>query len=335
MLRKAVLLMNLGTPDHFDPASVKRYLKEFLSDPRVIDISSAMRWLLVNGIILPSRHKKSAAAYEKIWQEAGSPLLIHTQMLAEKLALHLGSDYHVAFGMRYGSPSIGSALQKLLALSPQSLHVIPLFPQYASASTGSALEVFFKLIATEWNIPEVKVINSFYANPGYIHAYKQIIEQHIKNKNIEMLIFSYHGLPQRHIKKSQCVAACDYVNACPAISDANSYCYRAQCYTTSRLIAESLGLDENQYHVAFQSRLGRTPWVKPYTDVLLPKLAKKRVKNIAVVCPSFVADCLETLEEVNIRMREQWQTLGGGEFVFIPCLNDHPIWVNALMSMVR
>ena len=333
MSKKAVLLLNLGTPDDCHPQAVRRYLKEFLNDPRVIDLPSAARWLLVNAIIVPFRYKKSAAAYAKIWEAKGSPLLTNTEAMQNALADELGPDYHIELGMRYGNPSIQSALEKLSNAS--ELLILPLFPQYSSAATGSAVEKTLGCIIKRWNVPELTVVRDFYNDPGFIAAYADVIHQHTADKNIDLLLFSYHGLPERHITKSDCQAVCDHLHACPVVDDKNRFCYRAQCYATSQLLAASLKLTPAQYAVAFQSRLGRTPWIKPYTDKLLPELIQKGVKNIAVACPSFVADCLETLEEVNIRTRAQWQALGGQAFYFIPCLNASPVWIQALAGIVK
>jgi protoporphyrin/coproporphyrin ferrochelatase len=330
-MKKAILLINLGTPDKPDNQSVYRYLKEFLNDPRVIDLPSWLRWSLVNLFIVPFRYKKSAAAYRKIWENQ-SPLLTYTARLRDKLAVKLGSDYQVEFGMRYGHPSIESALEKFH--DPASIHIIPLFPQYASAATGSAIEVALQSISQRWNIPAISITRDFYQEPGFIQAYANAITEALHYRNIDLILFSYHGLPERHINKSHCIAECDRLNACPPINATNFYCYRAQCYATTEAIAKTLNLPADKYTVSFQSRLGRTPWIKPYTDLVLPQLIKQGIKNIAVVCPSFVADCLETLEEINIRAREQWQQLGGGEFIFVPCLNDRDEWVEELHQMV-
>ncbi len=332
MHKKAVLLLNLGTPDDCRPQAVRRYLKEFLSDPRVIDLSPAARWLLVNAIILPFRTKKSAAAYGKIWQHSGSPLLNNTEGMQAQLAAALGPDYQVELGMRYGNPSILSAVEKIKDAS--ELLILPLFPQYSSAATGSAIEKTLDAVIKRWNIPSIRVIRDFYDHPSFIAAYADVIRQHTANKKIDLLLFSYHGLPERHISKSDCQAVCDHVHACPVIGDKNRFCYRAQCYATSQLLAAELALSPAQYAVAFQSRLGRTPWIKPYTDKLLPELIQKGIKNIAVACPSFVADCLETLEEVDIRTREHWRALGGQDFHFIPCLTVSSLWIDALTSIV-
>lgn len=333
MSKKAVLLLNLGTPDDCRPRAVRRYLKEFLSDPRVIDLPAPARWLLVNAIIVPFRYKKTAAAYAKIWQPQGSPLLTNTIAMQTALAAELGSDYQVELGMRYGNPSIYSALEKLQDAS--ELSILPLFPQYSSAATGSAIEKTLGYISKRWNVPALRVVRDFYNAPGFITAYADVIRRHTADKKIDLILFSYHGLPERHISKSDCHAACDHLHVCPAIDDKNRFCYRAQCYATSQLLAAALDLSPAQYTIAFQSRLGRTPWIKPYTDQLLPQLIAKGIKNIAIACPSFVADCLETLEEVNIRTRDQWRSLGGQDFYFIPCLNDSTIWIKAMVNIVK
>lgn len=332
MAKDAILLINLGTPDNCDALSVRRYLKEFLSDVRVVDLPYLARQCLVNAFIIPLRNKRVTAAYKKIWTENGSPLLHYSLRLKEKLAQALGPQYQVELGMRYGKPSIHSAMSKLA--DAKSLTVIPLFPQYSSAATGSAIEQVLKNLAPKWNMPQLKIIRDFYNHPDFINAYAERINECIKDKKIDLLLFSYHGLPERHINKSDCKAKCDRKNPCPPVSSDNAFCYRAQCFETTRLIAERLGLSPEQYKVSFQSRLGRTPWIKPYTDLVLPELAKKGIKNIAVVSPSFVADCLETLEEIKIRTCEQWQSLQGKDFVFIPCINDSSLWIKGLANLV-
>lgn len=333
MTKQVVLLINLGTPDHADESSVYRYLKEFLNDARVVDLPLFLRWPLVNLFILPFRYKKSAAAYRKIWSEQGSPLLYNSLNLQAALAKALGGDFHVELAMRYGQPSLTKVLDKLSDV--KSLVVVPLFPQYSSAATGSAIEKLFASLRKRWNQPQLIIKNDFYNDAGFISAYADMIKKNIQLSSIDYILFSYHGLPERHIIKSHCVAVCDRTQPCPAVDQTNLYCYRAQCYETTNRIVQVLGLAKNQYGVAFQSRLGRTPWIKPYTDLCLPQLAQQGVKNIAIVCPSFVADCLETLEEINIRAREQWNKVGGNNFIFIPCLNDSAVWVNALVNIVK
>jgi ferrochelatase len=333
MSKTGILLINLGTPDQPDVPSVRKYLREFLSDPRVIDLPTPARWLLLNLIILPFRPKQSSEAYQQIWTEQGSPLLINSQNLVDAVAKKLGNDYQVVLGMRYGNPSIPSALEQLKHC--QQIKVLPLFPQYSSAATGSAIEKVLCTVAMQWNTPSISIINSFYDQPQFIAAYAKIIEKNLAEKKPDLLLFSYHGLPERHIKKSECQAACDLRNACPDMNNDNSYCYRAQCYATSKLLAQQLGLQEDQYITTFQSRLGRVPWIQPYTDNELPKLIKQGIKNIAVACPSFTADCLETLEEIGLRAKQQWQELGGESFTLIPCLNDDEAWVESIISLIK
>ncbi|MDR3476491.1 MAG: ferrochelatase [Gammaproteobacteria bacterium] len=333
MTKKGVLLINLGTPDSPAPKSVYRYLRQFLNDPRVIDLPKLWRAILTNIFIVPFRYKKSAEAYRKIWGQDGSPLLTNSQKLVEGLTQQLGPDYQVELAMRYGSPNIHSVLKTMQACD--KIIAIPLFPQYSSAATGSAIENLMRSLSQQWNIPHLVIKKDFYDDPGFITAYAEVIHAQIASQKADHIIFSYHGLPQRHINKSDCKANCDGIKACPPINRDNAFCYRAQCYATTELIAKKLQLQPEQYTVAFQSRIGRTPWIKPYTDRILPELRKKGVKNIAIVCPSFVADCLETLEEINIRAREDWAKLGGEQFIFIPCINYNPTWVKALGEMVH
>ena len=316
MKKIGILLINLGTPKSYQPLDVIRYLGEFLNDHRVVDLPWGFRTMLVNACIIPNRFQKTAQAYQKIWLPKGSPLLVHTTALKEALSETLGNGYQVEVGMRYGNPTIATALQKLKACD--TIKVIPLFPQYSSAATGSAIAEVYRFFTKQWNIPSLSVQKDFHDHPAYIESYAATIQENIDNKKIDKIIFSYHGLPERHINKTK----------------NKLFCYQAQCFKTSELIAAALSLNLKQYVVSFQSRLGKTPWIKPYTDLVLPELIQEGIKNIAIVCPSFVCDCLETLEEVNIRMREQWQSLGGGEFTFIPCLNTHARWVEGLEEMV-
>lgn len=331
MKKNGILLINLGTPDKAEETSVKRYLKEFLSDPRVIDLPFFLRWPLVNLLIVPFRFKKTTKAYQKIWTSL-SPLLSNSLKIKESLEKKLPNDFIVELGMRYGHPSIESAFSKMKEC--EKIIIVPLFPQYSSAATGSALQKIMELISKKWNVSSLITIKDFYNDSGFISAYSQVIKQHLQHQNVDYVLFSYHGLPERHIDKSACQATCNRVNACPHVDLSSLYCYRAQCYASTHLIATECDLSRDQYAVSFQSRLGRTPWIKPYTDLMLPELIKKGIKHLAIVCPSFVADCLETLEEINIRAREQWLSLGGKEFTFIPCINDSPLFINAIANHV-
>jgi protoporphyrin/coproporphyrin ferrochelatase len=329
MTKIGVLLVNIGTPDDPSVRSVRRYLREFLSDPRMLDMPGFLRFMLLNGIILPFRARQSAKLYQAIWTKAGSPLQVYSNALSDKLTKALGPDYVVVQGMRYGDPGIKTALKKLDGVS--KLIVLPLFPQYSSAATGSVIEAVLNEIKSGWNFPEIRVVNQFYDHPGFIAAYAGLIKTH---HQADFTLFSYHGLPERHVEKSGCSQGCDKRKACPAISDANAFCYRAQCFETTRLLAKALNLKSSAYQTAFQSRLGRIPWIKPYTEDVLPNLIKQGVKQINVVCPAFTVDCLETLEEIGIRAKTRWRELGGESLTLIPCLNDDPNWVVAIRDMI-
>ena len=332
-----VLLINLGTPDSPDTGDVRRYLREFLSDPRVIDINPVGRALLLNLVILPVRPAKSGAAYRSIWTPEGSPLLVHSQNLTEKVRAALGAQYVVELGMRYGNPSIPAALSKLLAVQPAKLVVLPLFPQYSSAANGSALERVQQVLNQQWNVPPVETVGAFYDDPGFIEAFTQVARHHLPPFRPDFVLFSYHGLPERHVLKSDVSGrhCLQTPTCCDAIVEANRYCYRAHCFATTRALVKNLGLAPDGHSVSFQSRLGRTPWVKPYTDVVLPELARAGKKRLAVLCPAFVADCLETVEEIGIRAREQWRALGGEELLLVPSLNAEPAWVETVARLVR
>ena len=328
-----VLLINLGTPEAPDIQSVRAYLAEFLSDPYVIDLPAVLRSLLVRGLILPFRPKTSSNAYRQIWTPEGSPLLYHSQQLTNALGRALGSEYEVVLGMCYGQPSIASALGILQAKNCSKLLILPLFPQYASATTESAIAKTLTLLRRISDQPQITVCPSFFDHPAFIDAWKNLMTEHAPPEPPEIWIFSYHGLPIRQLQKRGCdPKACD----CDALNNSGSAasCYRRQCFATTKLLAESLSLKPEEYRVAFQSRLGRTPWIAPYTDHLLAELASQGVKRVAIACPSFVADCLETLEEINIRAREQWRQLGGTHFTLFPCLNSHEDWVNGLKKLV-
>lgn len=317
MMKIGVLLVNTGTPKKADQYHVAKYLREFLMDPRVIDLPWFIRWPLVNLLIIPTRTKKSTEAYQKIWTDSGSPLLTHSLELKNQLTEKLNDDYVVEIGMRYGQPSIDTAIQKLKQAACDQWIIIPLFPQYASASTGSAIEKFLTIIASEWNIPSLRILHCFYNNPHFIEAYASLIQQKLTNSfESTHLLFSYHGLPQRHITKS------------------TTPCYRTQCFETSKLIAEKLQLTPEQYSTTFQSRLGKTPWIKPYTDEYLSILIQKGTKNLFVACPSFTIDCLETLEEIGVRLQQQWYQLGGNHFERVPCPNTSEHWIEMLINEI-
>jgi ferrochelatase len=335
--RTGVLLVNLGTPRSPATADVRRYLREFLSDPRVIDIPALPRWLLVNLVIAPFRAPKSAQLYRNIWGADGSPLLANSRVLAAALGDALGSDFAVELGMRYGEPSLAGALARLCGLGVSRIVVTPLFPQYASSSFGSALERTLALAAERPHVPALETLPEFFAAPGFIAALAEIARPRLAVFRPDHVLFSYHGVPERQVRATDatgrhCLAspAC-----CDALVAANAHCYRAQCFATTRALTRALGLPAETWSVAFQSRLGRTPWIQPYTDVRLPELARAGVKRLAVLCPSFAADCLETLEEVGIRAAKQWRDVGGEALELVPCANAHPAFVAFLAQRIR
>jgi ferrochelatase len=336
-MQTGVLLVNLGTPEAPTVPAVRRYLREFLSDPRVLDMPAPLRWLLLEGVILPFRPGKSAAAYAQIWTAEGSPLQLHTRRLAEKLASHLGDAFRVDYAMRYGKPSIPGRLTALLSRPLRELVVLPLYPQYASASTGSSLEAVMRALATLQNIPALRVAEAFYSHPAFIEAMAKTGAPVLEALKPDHVLFSYHGLPERQIRKSECkpghcLAPDDA--CCAAVGPDNAFCYRAQCFATSRLLSARLGLDPRNCTTAFQSRLGRTPWIRPFTDEVLLALAQKGVRRLAVFEPSFVADCLETLEEMGIRGAEAFRAAGGERLELVPAPNSSDAWVRALSEII-
>lgn len=337
-MKTGVLIVNLGTPDAPSTPKVRSYLREFLSDPRVIDINPVGRWMLLNLVILPFRPRKSAEAYEKVWTSEGSPLLSNTRAFAERVQAALPADrYKVDFAMRYGNPSIASRLDALLSQAIDRLIIFPQYPQYASASTGSSLEAVYRALAGRWNVPPIKVIPPFHGNAGFLDAVAGMARRDIAALKPDHVLFSYHGLPERQIRRSEsleahCLKPDD--SCCASLSFKNQYCYRAQSFETSRQLATRLQLAPAQYSTAFQSRLGRTPWIKPYTDLVLVDLAKQGKKRLLVVEPSFTADCLETLEEIGLRANASFLEAGGDKLVLTPSLNADPAWVAAARDMV-
>lgn len=327
-MKNGLLLINLGTPEAPDTVAVRKYLREFLADKRVIDLPAPLRYLLLYSIILPFRPKRSAHAYQAIWSEEGSPLLIHSRRLQTKLQTALGSSWQVSLGMRYGNPSLISALEELRHCP--RLTILPLYPQYSSAATGSSIERVLHLLASQPVFPTLTIIRDFHDYPGFINAQATLIKPYVADH--DYVLFSYHGVPERHLLNTGCNKVCE--QSCPPINESNQACYKAQCYATTNSLVKALSLSQGKYGVAFQSRLGKTPWIKPYLDEVLPKLATQGIKRLAVSCPSFVADCLETLEEIGIRAQEQWQQLGGEKLTLIPCVNDSELWITALVNLI-
>ncbi|MFN3403916.1 MAG: ferrochelatase [Cytophagaceae bacterium] len=331
-----VLLINLGTPDSPGVSDVRKYLREFLMDRRVIDIPYANRFLLINGIIAPFRAPKSSKVYKEVWTDKGSPLLIYGVETKKLLQERLGEKYHVALGMRYQSPSISSALKEFEGKGFERLVVIPLFPQYASASTGSAIEETMKHLMTWEVIPDVKFISNFPSDPIMIKAFAENGRKYMDKTNYDHFIFTYHGLPERQIKKASVGGYCQLSDKCCSnYNNKNYYCYRAQCYETTRHLVKELNISEGKYTVCFQSRLGKDPWIKPYTDDIIKELAGKGIKKVLAFSPSFIADCLETTIEGGIEYRDMFREHGGEEWQLVESLNDSKMWIDCLEGMVK
>jgi protoporphyrin/coproporphyrin ferrochelatase len=315
-----VLLINLGTPDAPTARAVKPYLKEFLSDPRVVEIPKLVWWLILNGVILNVRPKKSAAKYATVWTPEGSPLKVNTAAQATLLQGYLGEKVGgapvvVEYAMRYGNPSVSSVLAKLKAQNCQRILLVPMYPQYAASATATAFDAVFQDLLTQRNMPAIRSIKSFHDDAGYIAASAQNIRDYwTLHGRPDKLVMSFHGVPQYTLDKG------DY--------------YHCQCHKTGRLIAENLGLSSEQYTVSFQSRFGKAEWIKPYTTATLLALGKAKTRRVDVVCPGFVADCLETLEEIAQEGKEDFQHAGGGEYHYIPCINARPDWIHALTDLV-
>ena len=332
---KGVLIINLGTPDSPAVKDVRKYLREFLMDRRVIDINPIGRWMLVNLIIAPFRSPKSAKTYKELWTKDGSPLLYHGVELKRLLQNSLGDDYRVVFGMRYQSPSIKSALMELENNGIKEIIVLPLYPQYASATTGSTVEQVMDDIKSWEIIPDLKFINHYTNHPAFIDAFVARGEEYLKEE-YDYILFSYHGLPERQIKKGSCNDYCQLSDkCCSKYHSLNEFCYRAQCFETTRQLAAKLKLKEGDYTTCFQSRLGRAEWIKPYTEDTIRKLAKEGKKKILVFAPAFVADCLETTIEIGDEYRELFEELGGEKLQLVESLNVHPKWVEGLKELVE
>jgi len=334
--RLGLLLLNLGTPDAPRTPEVRRYLRQFLSDPRVLDLPAAARWLLLNAVILPFRPRRSAEAYAKVWRPDGAPLLVHGRALQVALAEELGPAWSVELGMRYGEPSTQAAVTRLLR-QVDRLVAFPLYPHAAASSTGSSLAELYDVLGRSWDVPPVSVVPPFHSEPGFVRAFAEVGRPVLADVEPDHVLFSFHGLPERHVRRSDASGTTCLVSeaCCDVLGPANAGCYRAQCFATARLLAAELGLAAGTHSVTFQSRLGRTPWIRPHTDQVVTQLAARGVKRIAVFCPGFVADCLETLEEIGLRLEEQFRAEGGERLVLVPSLNAHPAWVSAAADLVR
>lgn len=315
----AVVLVNLGTPDAPTASAVRPYLKQFLSDPRVVEIPKAVWWFILNGIILPFRSRKSAQKYASIWTDEGSPLRVHTEKQAILLRGYLGRRGHhvqVVYAMRYGNPSLPQVLRKLKADGCDRILILPAYPQYSGTTTASTFDAVFRHYGRIRNVPELRLVKHYHDHQAYIQALKNSVLAHWEiNGRADQLVMSFHGVPKRTL----------------LLGDP----YHCECHKTARLLAAQLGLSQEKYMVAFQSRLGKAEWLQPYTAPVLRALAKKGVLSVDVICPGFTSDCLETLEEIEIEARRDFLTAGGKTFRYIPCLNESPAWIHALAEITE
>jgi ferrochelatase len=316
--RVGILLINLGTPDAPTAPALRRYLKQFLSDPRVIEIPRLAWWPILNGFILNTRPRKSAEKYAQIWTKEGSPLLVHTQkqagLLQGFLGTRIGSPFAVEFGMRYGNPSVADAIAKLRAKNCNRILVFPLYPQYAASSSASAMDAVWDVLGQTRNVPAIRVIRSYHDHPAYIAALAQSVRHYwAENGRPDKLIMSFHGVPRRTLDKGD-----------P---------YHCECHKTGRLLAETLGLEKEQYLVCFQSRFGKAEWLKPYLAPTLQQLGKQKTGRVDVICPGFSADCLETLEEIAMEGKATFIQSGGGDFHYIPAMNERESWIDAMCEI--
>jgi ferrochelatase len=316
--RIGILLINLGTPEAPTAAALRPYLREFLSDRRVVEIPRAIWWPILNGIILNVRPRKSAEKYASIWTPEGSPLKMHTarqtELLRQALSTRTPVPLVVEYAMRYGQPGVAQGLEKLRAQGCDRILALPLYPQYAASSSGSALDAVFRALLKTRNMPELRTVRHFHDHPGYIDALRQSVESYwAEHGRPDMLLMSFHGVPRRTLD----------------LGDP----YHCECQKTGRLLAEALGLGTDQYRVTFQSRFGRAEWLKPYTAETLEALGRARTRRLDVICPGFVADCLETLEEIAMEGKTTFLNAGGGEYRYIPALNERPMWIEALADL--
>lgn len=318
-MKPGVLLINLGTPDAPTPQAVRAYLREFLSDPRVVELPRLLWWPILHLFVLTTRPKASAARYQQIWTREGSPLRVHAERQAALVRGYLGDRLRaplvVDYAMRYGKPSIGEKLEAFKAQGCERIVLVPLYPQYSASTTGSALHAVHACLARERTHPEVRTTRHFHDDSGYIRALEASVREHWEKRGrADILLMSFHGVPRRTIERGD-----------P---------YHAECQETGRLLAEALGLGHEQYRVTFQSRFGRAEWLKPYTSEMLAELGRQKIERVDVICPGFVCDCLETLEEIAIENKALFLESGGGEFQYIACLNERHEWIDALSNLV-
>lgn len=333
MNKKGILLVNLGSPKSTSVPDVKEYLDEFLMDEKVIDYRWFFRSLLVRGIILRKRPKKSAEAYKTVWTEQGSPLIIITEQIREKLQKRF--DVPVEIGMRYAEPSIENGIQKLVNQGVTNIVLFPLYPQYAMSTTETVVDKAEEVRKEKFPGVQISYVEPFYGRDIYIDCLAESLREKLPEE-FDALQFSYHGVPERHLYKTDPTNTCKIGDCChEEFRPSHKFCYRHQCYKTTELVIEKLGIPKEKTIVSFQSRLGRDKWIEPYTDETLENLPKKGVKNLAICCPAFVSDCLETLEEISEEGRETFLHSGGKEFHYLPCLNNEERWIDVIETLCR
>jgi ferrochelatase len=332
MNKTGVLLINLGTPDSPSVGHVRSYLSQFLNDPRVIDIPWLLRKMLVNLIIVPFRAPKSAKIYQKLWTDKGSPLLYYSERARDLLQQELDSTYEVHLAMRYKNPSIPDVLETMRKKNYERIIVVTMFPQYASASTGSALEEVMRVVSKWWVIPELKFVSQYFDHPSYIEAFAERGRKYNIN-DYDHVLFSYHGLPERQVDKVYNDGLCSDHDCEHEITEENRYCYKATCYATTRLLAAKLNIPQEKYTVCFQSRLDQK-WLKPFSDEVVRQCGDKGMKKILVFSPAFTADCLETIIEIGDEYQEIFTEHKGEKVQLVESLNDHPLWIKCLKELV-
>lgn len=330
--KTAVLLINLGTPDSPSVGDVRSYLSQFLNDRRVIDLPWFLRKFLVNVIIVPFRAGKSAKVYKKLWTDKGSPLLFHSQAMRDLLQTELGAQYDVFLAMRYKNPSIPYVLKDIHRGNYSRIIVLPLFPHYASATTGSAHEEVMRIVRKWWVVPEIEFVGQYYDHPLFIEAFVSR-GQKFRIGDYDHVLFSYHGLPERQVDKAHAEGRCSDQVCAHEVNEENKFCYKATCYATTRLLATGLGISKEDYTVCFQSRLDQK-WLKPFSDEVVRECAKKGMKKILVFSPAFTADCLETVVEIGDEYQEIFHDNGGDKVQLVESLNDHPSWIQCLKDLV-
>ncbi|MEQ8954673.1 MAG: ferrochelatase [Gammaproteobacteria bacterium] len=338
MSNKAVLLLNLGTPSAPTAAGLRKFYKYFFADPFVFDMNPLGRWMLRNLIIQPFRAPRTAKDYASIWMDGGSPLKVYADRLqasVQKSFTDAGENVQVLNGMAYSEPFIGDSMAELERQNIEDILVLPLFPQYSTATTASVFHAVEKAAARFSYRPKLHFVTDLFAESAFIRAWAIVITRHLDVADVQHLVFSYHGLPERTIKKADEHGTCRFGVCCHRITDANRLCYRAQCFATTESIISALGWKDVSHSMAFQSRFGREPWTRPYLDEHLRELVKQGIRKVAVITPSFISDCLETLHEIGIEYREQFMDVGGEVFQLMPNLNDDPAWFSAVYEIAR